>query len=115
MSGSLAWDDQKTGDYPFQTEFSYQMNQLSRRRWYTYNAIGGVVLGAVMAVLVFLVPETYFSDPARLVIALFIGAWPPKVMAQNAERSTRVAQLAMVLTFAAGTALYALRLLITGG
>ena len=36
----VVWDDQKIGDYPFQTEYSYRMNQLSRKRWLTMSIVG---------------------------------------------------------------------------
>ena len=81
----VVWDDQKIGDYPFQTEYSYRMNQLSRKRWLTYNVIGGCILGALMAWMVFVVSDHYFSDPARMMIAVLIGVWPTKFMEKRAE------------------------------
>ena len=91
----VVWDDQKIGDYPFQTEYSYRMNQLSRKRWLTYNVIGGCILGALMAWMVFVVSDHYFSDPARMMIAVLIGVWPTKFMEKRAERTTKAAQAAM--------------------
>jgi len=108
----MVWDDRKVGDYAFQTEFSWRMNQLSRRRWLTYNAIGGAALGVVMAAIVYLVPSYYFSDPTRMVFALFVGAWPTKFVEKTAERTTKAAVAAMAVAFAAGTGLYALSLLL---
>ena len=110
----MVWDDQKVGDYPFQTEFSYRMNQMDKSRWYAYNAVGGTILGILMAILVFLVPESIFSDPTRLVLALFIGAWPIRTMEKSAERTTKVAQAAMAVTFGLATLSYAVVLLIQG-
>ena len=108
----VVWDDQKIGDYPFQTEYSYRMNQLSRKRWLTYNVIGGCILGALMAWMVFVVSDHYFSDPARMMIAVLIGVWPTKFMEKRAERTTKAAQAAMAAVFAIGIGLYALHLLV---
>ena len=110
----MVWDDQKVGDYAYQTEFSYRMNQLSKRSWYARNIAGGIVLGILMAVIMFLVPDSYFSDPARMVIAVVVGVWPTKVVEKTAERTTKVAQVAMAVTFAIGIGLYALSLLLQG-
>ena len=68
----------------------------------------------LMAILVFLVPESIFSDPTRLVLALFIGAWPIRTMEKSAERTTKVAQAAMAVTFGLATLSYAVVLLIQG-
>lgn len=105
-------DDQKGEDYAYQTEFSYRMNHLSRERWFAYNIAGGVVLGAVMALLVFVMTDRFLSDPARMVIAVFIGVWPTKQLEKMAERSTRVAILAIAATFFVGIVLYSIKLLL---
>ena len=109
----VVWDDQKIGDYPFQTEYSYRMNQLSRKRWLTYNVIGGCILGALMAWMVFVVSDHYFSDPARMMIAVLIGVWPTKFMEKRAVRTTKAAQAAMAAVFAIGIGLYALHLVVS--
>lgn len=108
----MVWDDRKTGDYAFQTDFSYRMNQLSRRSWLVRNAAAGAALGLVMAAIVYLVPSYYFSDPTRMVFALFVGVWPVKFVEKTAERTTKMATAAMAAAFALGTVAYSLSLLL---
>lgn len=107
----MTWDDRKTGDYPFQTDFSYRANQISTRRWLGANLALGILLGALMALVLFVVPNTVLSDIARLMIALLVGGGTTRYLEQRAERTTRAAQAAMALTFAAGTLIFALTLL----
>ena len=104
-------DDQKGEDYAYQTEFSYRMNHLPRSRWLAYNIALGVGLGAIMAILLFVMSDRWLSDPARMVIAIFIGIWPTKQLEKMAERSTRVGILTIAATFAVGVLLYAIKLL----
>lgn len=104
-------DDQKGEDYAYQTEFSYRMNHLPRSRWFACNIALGVGLGAIMAILLFVMSDRWLSDPARMVIAIFIGVWPTKQLEKMAERSTRVGILASAAAFAVGVLLYAIKLL----
>ena len=103
----IVWDDQKTDGYAFQSDFSYRMNQLSRRQWITYNVIGGAVLGAIMALIVYAVSDRVFSDPARVMIAILVGVWPTKFTEIRAERTTKAAQISMAVVFAIGIVIYA--------
>ncbi len=105
-------DDQKGEDYPYQTEFSYQMNHLPRKVWFAYNIAGGVLLGTVMALLLFVMTDRWLSDPARLVIAIILGIWPTKTIEKMAERTTKVAILSLSATFLIGIILYSIKLLL---
>ena len=64
-----------------------------------------------MAFLLFVMSDRWLSDPARMVIAIFIGIWPTKQLEKMAERSTRVGILTIAATFAVGVLLYAIKLL----
>lgn len=108
----MIWDDRKTGDYPFQTEFSYRANQISTGRWLAGNLLVGALLGIFMALVLFAVPDTVLSDIARLMIALAAGCGITRYLEQRAERTTRAAQAAMAATFAVGTLIFALTLLL---
>ncbi len=108
----MVLDNQKPEQYPYQTEFSYRANRLSRKVWYLYNIVGGLVLGLIMGAIMFLVSDYYFSDPARMLIAIVIGVWPIAFTEKRAERTTRVAQIAMALTFGACILAYAASLLV---
>jgi len=107
----LVWDDPKGDDYPYQTEFSYRMNHVSRRTWFTYNIIGGALLGVIMAVLLYLAGDFFLSDMARTVVAALIGIWCTGFVEKTAERTTRVAQLAMVVSFVICTVIYSVSLI----
>lgn len=105
----MQWDDQKTGDYPFATQFSWQANQIPFRRWLACNLIGGAILGLVMGWLIFCVPATLLSDPARMLAAVVLGVWTTQTLEKRAERTTKAAQAAMALTLGVcilGYALY---------
>ncbi len=110
----MVLDDQKGENYAYQTEFSYRMNQLSRRRWFARNIALGLVLGTLMALILFVMTDKYLSDPARMVVAVVLGIWPTKQLETMAERSTKVAILAMAAAFAVGIVLYAVKLLRAG-
>lgn len=101
----IVWDDQKLEDYAYQSEFGYNMNQVSKRNWMMGNILGGIVLGALMAWVLFTIPNTVFSDPTRMVLGVLI-AGITRFIENRAERSTKIAQAAMVLTFIAGMLIY---------
>ena len=101
----IVWDDQKLEDYAYQSEFGYNMNQLTKRNWMIGNILGGIVLGALMAWVLFAIPDTVFSEPTRMVLGILI-AGITRFMENRAERSTKMAQAAMVLTFVAGMLIY---------
>lgn len=101
----IVWDDQKLEDYAYQSEFGYNMNQLTKRNWMIGNILGGIVLGALMAWILFAIPYTVFSDPTRMVLGILV-AGITRFMENRAERSTKIAQAAMVLTFVAGMLIY---------
>ncbi len=101
----IVWDDQKLEDYAYQSEFGYNMNQLTKKNWMIGNIFGGIVLGALMAWVLFAIPDTVFSDPTRMVLGILI-AGITRFMENRAERSTKMAQAAMVLTFVAGMLIY---------
>lgn len=94
----MQWDDQKTGDYPFATQFSWAANQISPQRWLVYNLIGGAVLGGVMGWLLFCLPAAVLSDPARMLAAVVLGIWTTQGVEKRAERTTKAAQAAMAAT-----------------
>lgn len=108
----IIWDDPKLEGYAYQTEFSYQMNHLSKKKWYFINITLGTVLGIVMALLLFVVSSEVLSDPARMVLAIVIGGGGTKYLETRAERSSKISQLAMALTFILGMVFYALHLLL---
>ncbi len=101
----IVWDDQKLEDYAYQSEFGYNMNQLTKRNWMIGNILGGIVLGALTAWILFAIPDTVFSDPTRMVLGVLI-AGITRFMENRAERSTKIAQAAMVLTFVTGMLIY---------
>lgn len=101
----VVWDDQKLEDYAYQTEFGYNMNQVSKKNWMMGNIMGGIVLGSLMAWILFAIPDTVFSDPARMVLGILV-AGITRFMENRAERSTKIAQAAMVITFAVGMLIY---------
>ena len=101
----IVWDDQKLEDYAYQSEFGYNMNQLTKRNWMIGNILGVIVLGALMAWILFAIPDTVFSDPTRMVLGILV-AGITRFMENRAERSTKIAQAAMVLTFVAGMLIY---------
>lgn len=106
----MQWDDQKTGDYPFATQFSWAANQISSRRWVAFNLAGGAVLGLVMGWLIFCLPATVLSDPARMLAAVVLGAGTTQVMEKRAERTTKAAQAAMAAALGLCILAYALYL-----
>ena len=69
------------------------------------NILGGIVLGALTAWILFAIPDTVFSDPTRMVLGVLI-AGITRFMENRAERSTKIAQAAMVLTFVTGMLIY---------
>lgn len=111
---TIIWDDQKPEDYPFQTDFSYRANQLTKKRWFTYNIAGGTIIGLIMALIVFLMPSTYLTELTRCLIAGVIGVWPLKFMEIRSERSTKVGTAAMAVVFGVGILAYAISILVGG-
>ena len=101
----IVWDDQKLEDYAYQSEFGYNMNQLTKRNWMIGNILGGIVLGALMAWILFAIPDTVFSDPTRMVLGILV-AGITRFMENRAERSKKIAQAVMVLTFVAEMLIY---------
>ena len=114
----MVWDDQKTEEYPYQTDFSYKANQIPREKWFLYNGIGGAILGLIMALIVFLPPviikEPYLTDLTRCLLAGVIGAWPLKVMETRSERTLQVAKLSMAIVFTIGIVAFAIYLKVSG-
>lgn len=110
----MIWDDQKTEDYPFQTDFSYKANMLPKKTWFAYNIVGGAIIGVIMAILVFGMTDRYLTDISRCLIAGVIGIWPIKFMEMRSERTTKMATCAMAVVFGIGIAIYAVHLLMTG-
>lgn len=108
----IIWDDPKTDGYAYQTEFSYQMNHLPKKKWYLINILLGITLGIVMALLLFVVSSDVLSDPARMVLAIVIGGGGTKYLEARAERSSKISQVAMAITFVIGMVIYALSLLL---
>lgn len=102
----IVWDDPKSDDYTYQTDFSYRMNHISKTNWMIGNIVFGIILGSLMAIILFGVPDTIFSDPARMVIGILIGGGT-RLLETRAERTTKIAQAAMVVTFAMGIITYA--------
>jgi len=107
----LAWDNQKGDNYPYQTEFSYRINQWSRAKWFTFNIILGVALGLIMAAMLYLMGDLFLSDMARTVVGGLIGIWCTGFIEKISERTTRLSQLIMVIVFALCTVVYSISLL----
>lgn len=106
----IVWDDQKLEDYAYQSDFSYSANHMSKRSWKIRNILGGFLLGSLMAGVLFLIPNTVFSDPARMFIGVLI-AGITEFVEKRSERSTKIAQASLVVTFIIYTLIYIVGLL----
>ena len=104
----MAWDNQKDDNYPYQTEFSYRMNQWSKGKWFTFNIIFGVVLGLIMGAMLYLMGDYFLSDMGRTLVGALLGIWCTGFVEKTAERTTRLAQLAMIITFVLCTVAYSI-------
>ena len=93
-------------DNVYGSDFAFRMNQIEEKRWNRYAYIGGAVLGALMAGVLFLSPDSV-ADSLRLLIGMALALLPIQFLEKRAERSLKPAKKAMAIVFCAGILCYA--------
>ena len=107
----MAWDNQKGDNYPYQTEFSYRVNRWSKGKWFAFNTLLGVALGVIMAAMLYVMGDYFLSDMGRTLVGALIGIWCTGFIEKISERTTRLSQLIMIITFVICTVIYSISLL----
>jgi predicted N-acetyltransferase YhbS len=91
---------------------THQLDEISMHhqeiKWKRYNRIGGFLMGALIALILFGIPESWLDDGLRLTIMLVVVLFVPRFLEKRLKRDLRLGRYWMAGTLAAGILFYIL-------
>ena len=81
---------------------------LIEKKWKLYNQLGGILMGALIALILFGIPQSWLDDGLRLTIMLVVVLFVPRFFEKRLKRDLRLGRYWMAGTLAAGILFYIL-------